>query len=116
MTGAAATTTPKKKPTRAETKAGLTFPVGRIRKHLKGGRGGVGRRVNMEAAVYIAAVLEHAAGSALHAAATRAKASTRYTNKTTGVWKVMLPHLQLAAADDRELASVLGVSHLVHTQ
>ena len=94
------------------TRAGLQFPVGRIRRYLK--RSTPFCRVELGAAVYLAGVLEYLCADALELAGNAA-----HENKRS---RITPRHLQLAIRDDAELNSLLqhviipdsGVLPLVH--
>lgn len=82
----------------ASCRAGLKFPVGRIRRLLH--KGSYAERVGVGAAVYLAAVLEYLTAEILELAgnATRGNKKTRIT-----------PHyLQLAIRNDEELDKLLS--------
>jgi len=81
-----------KKETRSQ-KAGLTFPVGRIARHLKNGR--YAKRIGSGAPVYLAAVLEYLTAEILELAGNQAKEAKK--------GRIAPRHIQLAARIDDEL-------------
>lgn len=95
-------------------KAGLTFPVGRIKRLLKEGSS-ANQRVGSTAAVYTAAILEYLCAEVLELAG----------NTTAKLGKVRITprHLQIAIRSDEELDSLVkatiaggGVLPHVHKQ
>uniref|UniRef100_A0A060T172 Histone H2A n=1 Tax=Blastobotrys adeninivorans TaxID=409370 RepID=A0A060T172_BLAAD len=93
--GKAAATT---KSTSRSSKAGLTFPVGRVHRLLR--KGNYAQRVGSGAPVYLAAVLEYLAAEILELAGNAAR-----DNKKT---RIIPRHLQLAIRNDEELNKLLG--------
>eukprot|EP00915_Cephaloidophora_sp_WS-2016_P004690 GHVH01006252.1.p1 GENE.GHVH01006252.1~~GHVH01006252.1.p1 ORF type:complete len:149 (-),score=19.56 GHVH01006252.1:145-534(-) len=82
----------EKKETRS-AKAGLTFPVGRIERHLKNGR--YAKRIGAGAPIYLAAVLEYLTAEILELAGNQAKEMKK--------GRIAPRHIQLAARNDDEL-------------
>jgi histone H2A len=80
------------------TRAGLTFPVGRIHRHLKNGK--YGDRIGVGASVYLAAVLEYLSAEILELAGNAAR-----DNKKT---RILPRHIQLAVRNDDELNKLLS--------
>ncbi|KAF5097257.1 hypothetical protein D0Z00_000268 [Geotrichum galactomycetum] len=80
------------------SKAGLTFPVGRVHSVLR--KGNYAQRVGAGAPVYLAAVLEYLAAEILELAGNAAR-----DNKKT---RIIPRHLQLAIRNDEELNKLLG--------
>jgi histone H2A len=80
------------------TRAGLTFPVGRIHRLLK--KGNYAERVGAGAPVYLAAVLEYLTAEILELAGNAAR-----DNKKS---RIIPRHLQLAIRNDEELNKLLS--------
>ena len=80
------------------SRAGLSFPVGRISRFLKVGR--YAERVGAGAPVYMAAVLEYLAAELLELAGNAAK-----DNKKT---RIIPRHIQLAVRNDDELNRLMA--------
>ncbi|KAG5670877.1 hypothetical protein PVAND_001109 [Polypedilum vanderplanki] len=80
------------------SKAGLTFPVGRIHRHLR--RGHYAERIGAGAPVYLAAVIEYLTAEILELAGNAAR-----DNKKS---RVIPRHLKLAIANDEELNKLLS--------
>lgn len=87
----------KKKHVSGSTKAGIQFPVGRVKRHLRNGR--YAERISADAPVYTAAVLEYLVSEILELAGNAAR-----DNKH----KRLTPRdIQLAVRSDTELAELL---------
>lgn len=86
------------------TKAGLTFPVGRIHRHLKNGK--YAERTGASGSVYLAAVLEYLTAEILELAGNAAR-----DNKKA---RILPRHIQLAVRNDEELNKLL--SHVTIAQ
>lgn len=80
------------------SKAGLTFPVGRVHRLLR--KGNYAQRIGSGAPVYLTAVLEYLAAEILELAGNAAR-----DNKKT---RIIPRHLQLAIRNDDELNRLLG--------
>ena len=80
------------------SKAGLTFPVGRISRYLKDGK--FAERVGTGAPIYMSAVLEYLAAEIMELAGNAAK-----DNKKT---RIVPRHIQLAIRNDEELNTLLS--------
>ncbi|CAF2062595.1 unnamed protein product [Rotaria magnacalcarata] len=79
------------------SRAGLTFPVGRVHRYLK--QGSYGERIGEGAPVYLAAVLEYLTAEILELAGNAARDNEK---------KRIIPrHLQLAIRNDEELNRLL---------
>ena len=78
-------------------RAMLTFPVGRVHRHLK--RGHYSDRIGAGAPVYLAAVLEYLAAELLELASNEA-----YFNKKS---RITPRHIQLAIRNDEEFCKLL---------
>jgi len=79
-------------------KAGLTFPVGRLHRHLKEGQ--FAKRIGVGAPVYLAAVLEYLTAEILELAGNAA----RDNNKV----RIVPRHIMLAIRNDEELNKLLS--------
>ncbi|GAA6012928.1 hypothetical protein JCM10207_008381 [Rhodosporidiobolus poonsookiae] len=92
----------KAAPIRDSERAGLTFPVGRVRSSLR--KGHYSQRLGKAAPVYLAAVLEYLAAEVLELAGNAARDNKK---------KRIIPrHLQLAIRNDEELNRLLAGVHL----
>lgn len=85
------------KSTSRSSRAGLTFPVGRVSRFLRQGR--YAKRVGGGAPVYLAAVLEYLCAEVLELAGNAAK-----DNKRT---RIVPRHIQLAVRNDEELNKMM---------
>lgn len=88
----------EKASTSRSSKAGLTFPVGRVHRLLR--RGNYAQRVGSGAPVYLASVLEYLTAEILELAGNAAR-----DNKKS---RIVPRHLQLAIRNDEELNKLLG--------
>jgi histone H2A len=79
-------------------KAGLTFPVGRIARHLREGK--FAERVGTGAPIYLSAVLEYLSAEIMELAGNAAK-----DNKKS---RIVPRHIQLAIRNDEELNKLLS--------
>ena len=80
------------------TKAGLSFPVGRVARYMRKAR--VAERIGAGAPVYLASVLEYLSAEILELAGNAAR-----DNKKT---RIIPRHIQLAVRNDEELNKLLG--------
>ena len=87
----------KKGGNKESAKAGLIFPIGRIRRHLRQGR--YAKMIGKGAAIYMAAVLEYMASELLEISGNAAK---EFKKK-----RIMPRHIQLAVRGDEELDKLL---------
>eukprot|EP01125_Pyxidicula_operculata_P012557 TRINITY_DN4126_c0_g1_i1.p1 TRINITY_DN4126_c0_g1~~TRINITY_DN4126_c0_g1_i1.p1 ORF type:complete len:176 (-),score=55.34 TRINITY_DN4126_c0_g1_i1:63-590(-) len=83
-------------------RAGLTFPVGRLHRHLKEGQ--YAKRIGIGAPVYLAAVLEYLTAEILELAGNAA----RDNNKI----RIVPRHIMLAIRNDEELNKLLADVHI----
>ncbi|XP_052738390.1 histone H2A, sperm isoform X2 [Bicyclus anynana] len=88
----------KSKSKTRSTRAGLTFPVGRVHRFLRKGK--YAPRVGGGSAVYLTAVLEYLSAEILELAA---KAAT-----DNGRSRILPRHIMLAVGNDDELDKMLG--------
>merc|ERR1711985_142482 len=87
-----------KKSITKSAKAGLQFPVGRVRRYLKAGKNAT--RIGSGAPVYLAAVMEYLAAEVLELAGNAAR-----DNKKA---RIIPRHIQLAIRNDEELSKLLS--------
>merc|ERR1712057_8390 len=87
-----------KKAITKSAKAGLQFPVGRVRRYLKTGKYAI--RIGSGAPVYLAAVLEYLAAEVLELAGNASR-----DNKKA---RIIPRHIQLAIRNDEELSKLLS--------
>ncbi|CAL8094825.1 unnamed protein product [Calicophoron daubneyi] len=80
------------------SRAGLQFPVGRVRRRLRVGH--YSERIGVGAPVYLAAVLEYLSAEVLELAGNAAR-----DNKKS---RIIPRHIQLAVRNDEELNGLLG--------
>jgi histone H2A len=88
----------KDKKVSTSTKAGLQFPVGRIKRYLKNGK--YASRIGVGAPVYLAAILEYLTAEIIELAGNAAK-----DNKKT---RIIPRHIMLAVRNDEELNKLFG--------
>lgn len=86
------------KSTSRSSRAGLTFPVGRVSRFLRQGR--YAKRVGGGAPVYMAAVLEYLCAEVLELAGNAAKDNKRS--------RIVPRHIQLAVRNDEELNKMMS--------
>jgi histone H2A len=87
-----------KKTVSRSSRAGLTFPVGRVSRFLRQGR--YAQRIGAGAPVYMAAVLEYLTAEVLELAGNAAK-----DNKKS---RIIPRHIQLAVRNDEELNKLMS--------
>merc|ERR1711934_795937 len=87
-----------KKAMTKSAKAGLQFPVGRVRRYLKNGK--YATRIGSGAPVYLAAVMEYLAAEVLELAGNAARDSKKA--------RIVPRHIQLAIRNDEELSKLLA--------
>ena len=80
------------------SRAGLTFPVGRLARYMR--TGGYARRVGSGAPVYLASVLEYLTAELLELAGNAAKDNKRS--------RIVPRHIMLAVRNDDELTKLLS--------
>ncbi|KAH7982341.1 histone H2A-beta, sperm [Rhipicephalus sanguineus] len=88
----------REKPQTRSSRAGVTFPVGRIHRLLKKGNYAV--RISAGAPVYLAGVLEYLAAEVLELAGNAARDNEKS--------RITPRHLQLAIRNDEELGKLLA--------
>ena len=88
----------QKKSQTKSAKAGLQFPVGRVRRYIKNGK--YAERIGAGAPVYLTAVLEYLAAEVLELAGNAAR-----DNKKS---RIIPRHITLAVRNDEELNKFLG--------
>jgi len=88
----------KGKSSSRSSKAGLTFPVGRIGRYLRKGK--YATRLGAGAPVYLASILEYLTAEVIELAGNAAK-----DNKKT---RIIPRHIQLAVRNDEELNKLFG--------
>ena len=87
-----------KKSVSSSARAGLTFPVGRVKRFLRTGR--YAQRIGSGAPVYMAAVLEYLTAEVLELAGNAAKDNKKL--------RIIPRHIQLAVRNDEELNKLMG--------
>eukprot|EP01124_Arcella_intermedia_P020650 TRINITY_DN28141_c0_g1_i1.p1 TRINITY_DN28141_c0_g1~~TRINITY_DN28141_c0_g1_i1.p1 ORF type:complete len:159 (+),score=23.04 TRINITY_DN28141_c0_g1_i1:211-687(+) len=95
---------PKSELKNRSQKAGLTFPVGRLHRHLKEGQ--FAQRVGVGAPVYLAAVLEYLTAEILELAGNASR-----DNKKV---RIIPRHIMLAIRNDEELNKLLSNVHIMN--
>lgn len=103
MTGKGKKIAKKSKVQSRSAKAGLTFPVGRIARHLKQGR--YAKRTSAGAPVYLGAVIEYLVAELLELAGAAAKEQKKN--------RINPRHIQLAIRNDDELSAYLAKVSIV---
>lgn len=88
----------RKRPVTTQTKAGVVFPVGRIRKALQ--RGAYSKSVRMEGAIYLTSVIEYVVAEILELAGNSAKEQKKN--------RIVPRHILLAVRSDEELNKYLS--------
>ena len=88
----------KERPRAESSRAGITFPVGRIARYMRDMR--VADRIGAGAPVYLAAVLEYLTAEILELAGNVAQEGKKN--------RVIPRHIQLAVRNDEELNALLG--------
>jgi histone H2A len=86
----------KATPQSRSARAGLTFPVGRVHRHLKEGR--YADRIGAGAPVFLAAVLEYITAEVIELAGNAARDHKKQ--------RIVPRHIQLAIRNDAELSKV----------
>ncbi|KAM4046109.1 histone H2A-like isoform 2-T3 [Anomaloglossus baeobatrachus] len=85
-------------PKSRSSKAGITFPVGRIHRFLK--KGNYAERIGTGSSIFLAAVLEYLCAEVLELAGNAAK-----DNKKS---RILPRHIQLAVRNDEELSKLFS--------
>ena len=98
--GKGKTETRSKKAVSQQSKAGITFPVGRLSRYMKQGR--YAERIGGSAAVFMAGTLEYLVCELLELAG---NAAEEHKKKT-----IAPRHLQLAIRQDEELAKMMAAT------
>jgi histone H3/H4 len=88
----------EKKSKSRSSRSGLTFPVGRIHRHLR--KGNYAERIGAGAPVYMTAVLEYLTAEVLELAGNAAR-----DNKKS---RIIPRHIQLAVRNDEELSKLMS--------
>ncbi len=88
----------EKKSKSRSSRSGLTFPVGRIHRHLR--KGNYAERIGAGAPVYMTAVIEYLTAEVLELAGNAAR-----DNKKT---RIIPRHIQLAVRNDEELSKLMS--------
>ena len=83
---------------KSSNKAGIVFPIPRIKRYLKKGR--YNKRIGQGAAVYLTAVLDYLAGEVLELAGNAARDNKKKT--------INPHHITLAILNDEELNKLIG--------
>ncbi|CAN9511415.1 unnamed protein product [Ophioblennius macclurei] len=98
MSGRGKNAAPKEASVSRSSKAGLTFPVGRIHRLLR--KGNYASRVGSGAAVYLAGVLEYLTAEILELSGTASHQNKKH--------RIGSRHILLAVKNDEELSDLLA--------